>query len=108
MKEKEQVLDKAIMFEEMRDSMQQSVDNISMIIEQQKDLIKLVEENNKENKYDDFIKEMKEGIENLENQKNTLSLRISKANKLLLVIKNDEKVKEYFLNMCDVFGIFNR
>lgn len=106
--QKEQVLDKVATFEEMKESIEQTINNLKILTEQQGDLLKLVEENNKDKKYDQFILDMKSEIKNYQGQLVTLTTRLSIIKNILDFIKRDENAKTFFLDILDAFGIFNR
>lgn len=105
---KPEKIDKVMMFEEMKDSMEQTVHNLSMVIDQQAALVELVMKNDSEKKFEDFVNEMNKKLSELVNQRETLKARITTINSLLLLVKNDNKFKCFLVDILDVFGIFDR
>ena len=107
-KTEEQKVDKLVLFEEMKDSMEQAVHNLSIVIEQQADLVKIVMENDKEKKFESFINELNGKLSDMANQREALKTRITTINSILLLAKNDEKFKCFLTDVLDVFGIFDK
>ena len=105
-KQEVQEVDKLATFEEMKENMEQTINNLGVILEQQGDLVKIVMENDKDKKFEEFINEMNHKISDIANQREVLKIRVEKINSLLLLARNDEKFKKVLLDIFDIFGIF--
>ena len=95
-------------FEEMADAMQKSIENIEKIVSQQVKLINVIENNNEDKSFDEFLVESKSQTEKLNEQLNVLKHR---QETLLLVIKKckeDEKCSEVLSLLSDALGMFSK
>lgn len=92
--------------EEMVDAMEESLDNLKRITEQQKLLIKVVEESEESENFKEFIEDSKKQIENFVEQNEKLTLKKQSIEEIVSECKADAKTDSIVTNLLTALGIF--
>lgn len=99
-------------YEEMKDSMEQSVFNINKVIDHQTDLINIVEnaivdyEEDKKKEFETFVEGLKEQNENYQNQIGLLNVRIQLLTQILDECKQNPDAAKLISMLSVVLGLF--
>lgn len=93
-------------FEEMKDAMEASINNLDKVKEQQAKLLKIVESDKDAEYFKDFIEESKKQQENFEKQRNELEVKIALLVTLLDKCKANEEVSQAVYTLCEILGLF--
>ena len=93
-------------FDEMKDAMTASVDNISKIIKEQTRLIEIVEAAEDAKDFEQFINESKEQITSLDEQRSKLNRNIGLLTMLLDKCREDASHAETVSLLSEILGLF--
>lgn len=99
-------IDYTYLLQEMSDSISATIHNVTSVIEQQKDLVKLLEDTDAD-KFKIEISSMKKQIEQNEHQIKLLSFRLSKLNSILKDI-SDERTRLLVSMLLEALGAANQ
>ena len=99
-------IDYTYLLQEMSDSISATIHNITSVIEQQKDLVKLLEDTDAD-KFKIEISSMKKQIEQNEHQIKLLSFRLDKLNSILKDI-SDERTRLIVSMLLEALGAANQ
>ena len=93
-------------FEEMKDAMEGSLNNLDGILEQQSKLIDLVKNSEEKEYFEKFIEESEKQLEKLQEQRNNLSIKISLLVQVIERCKSNSAIEETISILSDVLGLF--
>lgn len=99
-------IDYTYLLQEMSDSISATIHNVTSVIEQQKDLVKLLEDTDAD-KFKIEISSMKKQIEQNEHQIKLLSFRLGKLNSILKGI-SDERTRLLVSMLLEALGAANQ
>lgn len=99
--EKDVVNEKAFHLLEMEDSMNEAIKNAKNVKVQQLDLIDLIKNSDKAEKFKDFIEELEKQVEDIDNQIEKLNVRID-----ALKFVNQYPDKEIIEKLITTLGLF--
>lgn len=99
-------IDYTYLLQEMSDSISATIHNVTSVIEQQKDLVKLLEDTDAD-KFKIEISSMKKQIEQNEHQIKLLSFRLNKLNSILKDI-SDERTRLIVSMLLEALGAANQ
>ena len=99
-------IDYTYLLQEMSDSISATIHNVTSVIEQQKDLVKLLEDTDAD-KFKIEISSMKKQIEQNEHQIKLLSFRLDKLNSILKDI-SDERTRLIVSMLLEALGAANQ
>ena len=91
----------------MVDGMDASLKNLKEVIEQQEELVKVVENSDKAEYFEEFIKDTKEQTENLKNQFTKLSFKKSVLEQVIERCKNDVEHSKTISMLSTALSIFD-
>ena len=106
-KKEVEIQDYLYRFEEMVDGMDASLRNLKEVIEQQEELVKVVENSNKAEYFEEFIKDTKEQTENLKNQFAKLNFKKSVLEQVIERCKNDVEHSKTISMLSTALSIFD-
>lgn len=92
--------------EEMVDAIEQSKDNIHEVVGQQMDLIEIVQNSEKAEEFEDFLKESQEQVDNLNKQYEQLSMKQEAVETLIKLCKASEDAELAFELLSTALGLF--
>lgn len=93
--------------EELVDSMEQAINNASGIIRKTNKLIKLIQENDKNNEFEDFVKMFNEQSKHYEQQVKIMKHRVDLVKTMLPDLSEKEKL--YLTStLLEVLGVANK
>ena len=101
-------------YEEMKDSMEQSIFNINKVIDHQTDLINIVKnaivdyEEDKKKEFETFVEGLKEQNENYQNQIGLLNVRIQLLTQILDECKQNPDAAKLISMLSVVLGLFEQ
>lgn len=93
-------------FEEMKDAMEMSINNLDKVREQQNKLLELVENSEQKEYFTDFLEESKKQVETFEKQRSELQVKIALLVTLLDKCKENEEVEEAINILSEILGLF--
>ena len=93
--------------EEMCDAMKQSLDNCSLVIEQQDELIKIVLASEKATNFRNFISDSEKQLERLKEQKSTLSVRQDMLKQVVDACKENKEIARIVTMLVIALGVFS-
>ena len=92
---------------ELRDAMEASHENLCKVMADQQDLLQLVKTNDKDHKFDDFIKESEDQLENLSKQATELERRTIIMTKVVEKMYSTKEFNDFTEMMLDGLGVFS-
>lgn len=105
-KTKVEIEDYCYRFEEMKDAMNTSIDNITTIIKEQGRLVEIVEAAEDAEDFKEFVSETKNQIEKLTAQKEKLLLRVGLLTSVLTECAANPESAKLISTLSTVLGIF--
>lgn len=93
-------------FEEMKDAMEASINNLDRVKEQQAKLIELVENSEQKEFFNEFLEDSKKQQENFDKQREALQIKISLLATLLERCHNDSNAAEIVSMLSEILGLF--
>lgn len=94
-------------FEEMLDSLERSINNISSIQVEQQKLVDLIEKTDEANEFAEFVESMKSQIEDLESQKTVLVIRRTHLTSVIEMSKSNPAMEMFLNSFCMAIGMFD-
>lgn len=98
--------DKMVRLEEMKDSIEETLENLHKVYEQQITLLEVVRSSDKKDMFKDFCDDMGSQLTEMNKQSVTLLKRSELLQEVIDECKVDEKSKAIVLKVLDVFGVF--
>lgn len=98
--------DKMVRLEEMKDSIEETLENLHKVYEQQITLLEVVRSSDKKDMFKDLCDDMSSQLTEMNKQSVTLLKRSELLQEVIDECKVDEKSKAIVLKVLDVFGIF--
>lgn len=102
----QEVKDYTYRFEEMKDAMEASINNLDRVKEQQAELIKLVENSEQKEFFAEFLEDSKKQQENFDKQREQLQIKIALLVTLLDKCKANKEIEEAVATLSEVLGLF--
>ena len=102
----QEVKDYTYRFEEMKDAMEASINNLDRVREQQAKLIKLVENSDQKEFFAAFLEDSKKQQENFDKQREQLQIKIALLVTLLDKCKANKEIEEAIAILSEVLGLF--
>ena len=102
----QEVKDYTYRFEEMKDAMEASINNLDRVREQQAKLIKLVENSDQKEFFAEFLEDSKKQQENFDKQREQLQIKIALLVTLLDKCKANKEIEEAIAILSEVLGLF--
>ena len=102
----QEVKDYTYRFEEMKDAMEASINNLDRVKEQQAKLIKLVENSDQKEFFAEFLEDSKKQQENFDKQREQLQIKIALLVTLLDKCKANKEIEEAIAILSEVLGLF--
>ena len=92
--------------QEMYDSMSQSIENATKIVNEQKSLLDFIKQHDANDQFNSFLNDLNNGIIALTNQIDKLTERKNSLNKVIIATNNSKNIANVIETTLDAFGIF--
>ena len=106
MENKIEITNNMYRFEEMVDSMKQSIDNIDKVINEQTDLIEMIESHDADKKFEEMCTKLREQLDTYKNQQDTLKHRCELLGYVVNTCKENEELTKLICTFATALGMF--
>jgi len=91
---------------EMSESMQESINNILQIVDEQRELVKIVTASDAAKKFEKFIEGINEQIDNFNAQVRTLTTKKQSLDKVISACADNDETEKYVTLLLSALGVF--